>query len=227
MLSDLAAIVDDMVSDAAGRLTPGARDRAIDLAVIQYGKDRPRALLADVVAAPAAEGTPAHLPLPAGWTDGSEALGVEYPVGEMPPRMLSRPAWGTLATPGGSLIAVPAEIGGQTCRLTWTLPHVVSATEDTIPAADREALCWYAAAVLLDQVAAATSGDRSSLMAADQVDQADKSKAYAARAATARRRYHDLLGIDVRRQSPASAIAAPAIAAGSKWGRLLFRRRDG
>lgn len=227
MLADLVALVDDMVSDASARLTPGARDRAIVLAVIQYGKDRPRALLADIVATPAAEGVPAHLPLPAAWADSSEALAVEYPVGMMPPRLLSRPAWGTLPTPAGTLIAVPAEVGGATCRLTWTLPHVVSDSEDTIPAADREAVGWYAAAVLLDQIAAATSGDQSSLMAADQVDQADKSKAYAARAGAARRRYHDLLGIDVRRQSPASAIAAPAIPAGSKWGRLLFRRRHG
>lgn len=225
MIQDLQVLVDDLVRDVVDRLGAPARDRALGLAVTQYGRDRPRVCVTDLAAQ--AEPRPRHLPLPAGWeADASRPLTLEYPIGHVPPRLVPRQAWTILTGPDKQVIGLPDAIApGALCRLGWTLPHRLTGDEDTIPAGDREAVAQYAAAVLLDQVAAMTSGDRSSLIQADAVDHGASGPNYAARAATARRRYHDLLGIDTKRVQAASVTVHPPLASttGGSW--LLYRRR--
>lgn len=225
MLADLQALVGDLVRDVVERLGADARDRALTLAVVQYGKDRPRTRVSDlaVLATPA----PQHLALPAGWdAEASAALTIEHPIGHVPPCLVPAHAWAMLATPAGRVIGLPAGIGAaELCRLTWSLPHELGESVDTIPLQDREAVAQYASALLLDQVAAMTSGDQSSLIQADAVDHKDSAPNYAERARTARRRYHDLLGIDPKRVRPASVTVHPPLPSTTGWGRLLFGRR--
>lgn len=223
MLDDFRALVDDLVRDAAARLDGAARDRAIGLAVVQYGKDRPRIRVSDLAAE---AGSPPRLPLPDGWITGeSAAIQLEHPVGEMPPSLVIRPRWGEIATPDGPVIALPADaVPGAVHRLTWCVPHILSDTEDTVPPSDREAVALYAAAILLDQLAAATSGDADATIQADTVKHGQTGPNHAARAATARQRYHDLLGIDPRRQIPASVTVAPPLPSSRGERRLLNRR---
>ncbi|MDD3444267.1 MAG: hypothetical protein PHS60_02560 [Zavarzinia sp.] len=227
MLADIRLLVDDMVRDVAGRLDQASRDRAIALAVVQYGKDVPRTRVSDLVALPGAVGAAfVHLDLPVGWDDGaSRIVTLEYPAGYMPPRIVPRHCWDLVKTPDSVVIGLPQGLAaGETCRLTWSLPHVVSDVEDTVPETDREALAQYAAALLLDQVASDVSGDQSSTIKADSVDHGATSANFAARARTARARYHELLGIDPKRLRPASATVAPALAATTGQRRLLWRR---
>lgn len=223
MLDDFRALVDDQVRDAAARLGDEARDRALGRAVVQYGKDRPRLLVADIAAI---GGMPPHLPLPDGWVAGeSAAVSIEYPIGAMPPTLMLRPRWGVIATPAGVVIALPQDAAvGKTHRLTFTAPHQLAEDADTVPPADREAVSLYAAAILLDQLAAATSGDQDATIQADSVRHGQTGPNYAARATTARQRYHDLLGIDPKRQIPASVTVAPPLASSTGGGRLLWRR---
>lgn len=229
MLDDLRTLVDDLVRDVVGRLGEAARDRAAGLAVVQYGKDRPRTRVTSAAATKAGDPPVVQLPLPSGWAAGaSSALAIEQPVGHVPPCFLPRHLWAQIETPDGPIIGLPSEIAvGTTCRLTWSLPHVVDETEDTMPTADREAVAHYAAALLLDQAAALTSGDQSSTIHADAVDHDKAAPNYAERARTARKRYHDLLGIDPKRQQPAAVIVQPPLASTTGASRLLFRRSRG
>ncbi|MFZ2868710.1 hypothetical protein [Zavarzinia sp.] len=224
MLADLQDIVGDLVRDAVSRLGDAARDRAIGLAVVQYGKDRPRVIVEDLVSA---AGTPKTLPLPADWLQGqSRALSIEYPIGEVPTSLLPRHLWTVATVPTGEIIALPAEaVTGAAHRLAWCRPHVVSAFEDSIPDQDREAVAQYAAGLLLDQLATLTSGDRESTIKGDSVDHGEAAPNYAARAKTARQRYHDLLGIDPKRLQPASVTVNPPLVSSKGEGRLLWRRK--
>ncbi|WP_020179651.1 hypothetical protein [Methylopila sp. M107] len=227
MLGDLQILVDDFARDVAGRLGEPARDRALQLAVVQYGKDRPRTKVTDVVVG--YSGAVRALELPSGWEIGaSQPLTVEYPVGKMPPAIVPRHLWDVLVTPDGPLIGLPDVIvAGETCRLTWTLPHVLSDSEDTAPPADREAIAQYAASLLFDQAAAQVSGDGLSTIKSDSVDHGEQAPNFGKRAVAARARYHELLGIDPKRVQPASVTVAPSLPSTAGEDRLLFTRRRG
>lgn len=228
MLDDHRQLVDDLTRDFAGRLSEGARDRAIGLAVVQYGKDRPLARVTDLTAAPLGADA-AQLPLPPGWEIGaSQALMIEHPIGCIPPRTIANHTWATLITPTGPQIGLPAgaRVGGI-FRLTWTQPHAVDDVVDTIPAQDREAVAQYAAALLLDQVATMVSGDGSPTIKSDSVDHGEKGPNYAKRAETARARYHELLGIDRKRTRPASVTVSRPLPASTGGERLLNRGHRG
>lgn len=224
MLQDLRALVDDLVRDTVGRLGEAARDRAIGLAVVQYGKDRPRSQVTDIAAQD--DPAPRHLPLPDGWVAGASApLAIEHPIGHVPACHVPRHCWAVLDTPTGTVIGLPPSLPANAlCRLTWSLPHQLGDTIDTVPVADREALAQYAAGLLLDQVAVMRTGDQSSVIRADSVDHGESGPNYAARAAAARKRYHDLLGIDLKRVQPASVTVHPPMPSTTGGGRLLFRR---
>ena len=72
--------------------------------------------------------------------------------------------------------------------------HTLTATESTIPAADREAVCAYAAA-LLEQLAARHAGDSEPAIQADAVARQSLSERYLRIAQGHRARYASLLGV--------------------------------
>ena len=225
MIGDVRALTDDLVRDVVGRVGDAARDRAIGLAVVQYGKDRPRTLVEDIAAI--VDGSPAmsRLPLPADWHSTSVPLSIEHPIGRVPRHLIPKHLWALQATPTGPMLALPEHTAaGLVHRLEYTLPHELTVTVDTVPESDREAVAQYAAAILLDQVSTATAGDTGSTIKSDAVDHGQSGPNYAERARSARKRYHDLLGIDPRRQQPASVTVAPPMPATTGKGRLLFRR---
>lgn len=225
MLADLQELVDDLARDVAGRLGQPARDRAIQLAVVQYGKDRPRTKVVDIAAS--TFGALRKLELPEAWKVGSSApLTIEHPIGGMPPQMVPRHLWDTLFTPDGPVIGLPSGLiaDGALCRMTWTLPHELTDTVDTIPEGDREAIAQYAVSLLLAQQATMVSGDTSSTIKSDSVDHGQSAPNYGKRADAAKARYHELLGIDPKRVQPASVTVAPPLASTTGGDRLLFRR---
>jgi hypothetical protein len=217
MLGDLRTLASDLVRDDVGRVTPAQLDRAIVAAVAQYSRDRPREVVQDAIAAGGGE-----LPLPA----GARVTAVEYPVGRVQPAWVPARDWFHYRAPAGTVLRlrrlVPA---GVAVRLTLSCPHELDEDAGTIPATDHEALASYAAAVLFDQIAATTSGDSNPTIPADAVNHASKPESFAKRAERLRQRYYDLLGIDVRRTRPASAVAVQVVPAGDGGGRLTHRRR--
>jgi len=222
MLADLQTLVDDMVRDDAERIAADQRDRALSLALVQYGRDRPRRIVEDI--AMPANGLIAP-------PDGAHGMiSVEYPVGERPPRFLSPRSWRPYDTPDGAAIMVTAPIAtGETMRVTFAGQHLVDDDEDTIPAEDREAVASYAAAILFDQIAATTSGDGNPTIPADTVNHGQKPENFAKRAERWRQRYYDLLGIDPKRAKAASVLVEtplPSTAGGPRLthGRSRWRR---
>ena len=218
MLGEIQALVDDLVRDDVSRVSPEQRDRAIGLALVQYSKDRPRRVVEDVVSPGGA-----RLAMPAGAT---RVEMVEYPAGQVPPAVLSPAAWGHYHSPTGvDLLFTRSIAPGASVRLTVLRPHVLTADASTVPETDHEALASYTAAVLFDQIAAATSGDSNPTIPADAVNHASKPESFAKRAERLRQRYYDLLGIDVKRTQPASAMAVQPLAASDGGHRITHYRR--
>ncbi|GAB4184219.1 MAG: hypothetical protein OHK0024_24370 [Thalassobaculales bacterium] len=201
-LADIQALVDNLVRDTSGTIASTERDRAIGLAVQRYSTDRPRLEVIDVTAAGGQS-----IDMPEGWIAGfSRLVAVEQPAGEVPPAIWPDDTWRLYQGPAATVIHLARSVAaGASARLTITMPHMVSAEVDTIPAPDREAVACWAAALLLDQLAAAFSGDKISTIQAEVANPVSKGAEYAKRAAAARARYFAELGLDARRNAPASA----------------------
>lgn len=205
-LPDYQALTDDLVRDDSGKITAADRDEAIARAVARYSGDRPRVKVEDLVAADAN-----LLPLPAGWVSEFSALrSIESPVGEVPPRLLDQDRYGLYQEAGQSapnkIMLLDGVALGATLRVAYSARHALDPSTDTIRPDDREAVCAWAAALLLDQLAALFSGDSYSAIQADSVDHGSKAGEYARRAAALRRHYHNLLGIDEKKSVPAGVF---------------------
>lgn len=204
-LTDIQQLVTDLVRDDANKISNAQRDQAVAIAVERYSKDRPRDYVEDVTA-PGGN----LLPLPAGWqADFSQLQSIEQPVGNVPPSMVPNTAWSLYNAPGGLSVMLSIAIGvNATARLTYTIRHQVDGTHDTIPLGDREAVCCLAAASLCDQLASLYSGDTDSTIQADSVNHASKSSEFAKRATALRKRYHDELGIDLKKNVAAGVVVS-------------------
>lgn len=191
-LSDIQTLVQDIARDVAGKVTSEQRDRAIALAVLQLGHDKPRQLVEDLT------GTGSQvLAMPAGWADGDSAVAwIEYPADQLPPSELAAADYAVRRDAvGPRLIFAFAVGGGDTVRVAYSAPHQLDDTTDTIPARQREAVACYAAAWMCDQLAAEYSANTEPTIGADSVDQTAPARSYAARAKTYRARYYELLAI--------------------------------
>lgn len=200
MLADYEQLTDSLVRDDTGKITVADRDDAIALAVLRYGQDRPQIKVEDITA-PGGK----LLDLPPAWqTDFSALNSVEYPIGEVPPTTVD---WQFYETPTVIKIMLASAITlGQSVRMNFTIRHVLDGANDTIRADDREAVCAWAASVLLDQLAALFSGDSDSTIQADSVDHQSKSAEYARRARRMRESYWNKMGVDPKRSVAAAAV---------------------
>ncbi|MFP4004899.1 MAG: hypothetical protein ACLFV8_14080, partial [Alphaproteobacteria bacterium] len=166
MLSDFQSIVDNLVPDPGTLLAAGSRDQAIDLAVLRYSTDRPRPAIEEVTS-PGGE----FLDLPPGWeTDFSVLTEVRNSSG------LELEAELDLTLSGVKIrLASPLTVGAM-AEILYTVRHQVDAGQDTVPLKDREAVCYWAASVLLEQMATLYAGHRQPTVQADSVDFDNKSR---------------------------------------------------
>ena len=221
-LADYQALIDDLVRDDTGKITTADRDEAIARAVARYGKDRPRIKVEDVVA-PGGN----YLSLPAGWQSSFSAIRyIEHPVGNRPATLLDQDSYALYDGPSASEIQlIDAINAGQSVRVNYTIRHTVDGSTDSTPADDREAVSCWAAALLLDQLAAWFTGSSDSSIQAYSFDRRSKGGEYAARAGKLRKRYHDELGIDERKNVAAGVIVDLDTADSQGNDRLLHPRR--
>jgi len=222
-LADYQTLTDKLVRDDTGKIAVADRDEAIARAVARYSKDRPQ-IKAEDAAAPGGN----FLNLPAGWqADFSALRSIEYPIGDVPATLLAQESFGIYLAPTGEKIMLRDAItAGQNARINYTIRHIVSsAPADTIRADDREAVCAWSAALLLDQLAALFSGDSDSTIQADNVDHNSKSREYAARAKSLRARYFDEMGIDPKRNLAAGVVVDLDLADSQGRDRLLHPGR--
>ena len=222
-LADYQALATSLVRDDTGKIANADRDEAIARAVARYSKDRPRAKIEDV-AAPGGN----KLNLPAGWQAGFSAiLSIEYPIGNTPQSLLDQDSYTIYSTPTGDEIKIVSAINAaQQVRMSYTIRHAVDATPaDTIRADDREPVCCWAAALLLEQLAAWFTGSSDSTIQADSVDRRSKGGEYASRAKSLRARYFAELGLDEKRNIAAGAVVDLDAADSQGRDRLLHPRR--
>jgi hypothetical protein len=210
MLDDFRTLVRDMIRDSADRVDAEQVDRALGLAIVQYGKDRPRRVVEDVIS-PGGK----VLDFPAG---ALRVLDIEYPVAEFPTSRLCSDQWSVYEAPNGRQIVLDVStLPASYVRLTVNRPHLLTDSDDTIPDVDREAVASYGAAILFDQMSAATSADGNPTISADAVNHQAKPDNFAKRAERLRQRYYDLLGIDPKRVQAASVNVTVPLA--SSWAR--------
>lgn len=205
-LTDIQSIVDDLLRDDANHISEMQRDTAIVSAIARYSKDRPRDKVEDVACVNGGH----YLELPNAWeTDFSQLKALEYPIGEVPPAFIENQYHALYASPDGLKIQMTYALAiNAIVRVTYTISHVLTIAQDTVPLGDREAVCCLVAASLCDQLASLYSGETDSTIRADSVAHQSKAGEFASRAKTLRKRYQDELGIDAKRNVAAGAVVA-------------------
>lgn len=202
-LADFQTLVDQMVRDSSGKFATADRDNAIAQAVMRYSKDRPRTIVEDLVA-PGGN----LLDLPSGWqADVSELRTIEYPIGNIPPTFIPQDEVTFYQTPAAIKLMLRSAItAGQSVRATYTIGHVLAGAQDTVPAKDREAVCAWAAALALDELAAYFSQISDTTLQVDVADRRSIGAELASRANRFRSRYFDELGVDPKRNVAAGVV---------------------
>lgn len=225
----ILALVADLLAQGVSRVSPAQIDRAVGLALVRYDQDRPRTVVEDV----AGGGT--TLPLPTAWVPGVSALrGIETPPDHLPPADLDADAWMLYQAPDSEQIRLAAALpAGQLARLAYTVPHVLTDGECTVPVGHHEAFACYAAAVLCEQIATSYADNAEATIAADRVDQTSPAREWSIRARSYRTRYFASLGIassggqEAARPQPAGTVAQMDLAPSwsrSARGRWMGRR---
>lgn len=198
MLADLLELTESMVRDESNRLITADKLLAVSLAVSRYSSDRPRHVVEDVVSTGGDT-----LPLPAAWEEESELVTVEWPIGDVPPSLLGASIY---TAPSNRVLrlgdALPA---GAVARCTFSVRHAISDDIDTIPISHREGVAAYAAALLLEQLAAAAINEGDSTISADTTDRRTKSQEYASRARALKGRYADAVGLAASGSAPSAS----------------------
>ena len=219
-ITSYQSTVNALVRDDANRISIEQRDVAIEQAIIRYSKDRPAKKVEDVVA-PGGN----TLPLPSQWQlDFSQLKSVEYPLGRVPPNLISPQDFTLYDTPNGTVIMLRDALPlNEQVRLSYSVMHVVDVTDDTVPTGDQEAVCCLAAASLCDQLASFYSNDTDSTIKADSVNHQTKAAEFAARAKSLRKRYLDELGIDAKKNVAAGVIVG--LESSNSLGRPLLTKR--
>lgn len=178
------------VKDSSDKLDdPTDFENNIAAAIQQYSKHRPRFVCADI---PGQDGP--DIPLPADFTGGfSTVSGIEYPIGTVPETILDREDWRFYRTPTDTFIRFddiqPA--ADEAVRLLYTAQH----SEETIPAADLDAVANLAASYCCRQLAAAFAQTGDPSIQADSVNYRSKSSEFTALAKQLEGLFKSYLGI--------------------------------
>ena len=193
--------IDALLRDSEGDIGEAEHDQALTDAVREYSRHKPDVKVADVTG----EGS-RLIALPPGWEMRlSRIQSLAYPAGIIPPAFITKHEF--YHSPDAIKIVLPFTIGtDERVRVRFTAPHVLDADTDTIPPVDSAAICQYAAAALLDQLAAMRAGDQDSTIASDSVDTQGKADVYRRQATSLRKRFYGHLGVDPNRNPPAGQV---------------------
>lgn len=195
----------------------------VDLAILsakeQYEKLRPRRLSVALAGADdyvyavslLTGGSPAGSYVPG----FSTVLAVHYPyaVGSVLPDPILREFYGEEPLDDEMVLRFRAHMpaAGEQFLVTFTAPHILNATQSTVPAGDDQALMDLAAANCCDMLAAHYAKDVDSSISADSVDRRTKSDTYRSQATGYRRAYETKMGIGT----------AAAVGGGLRYRRLV------
>lgn len=211
-------------------------DEAIRQAVTRYASDRPRELTADIVGTGseyyALTGGGALL---ASWSEGlSQIITIDYPAapvaaGYQPNWLDSSFDWTYYRDQHGIVylrFRTVAPTAAQTARVSYTATHVHSATIDTIPPGDLDAVRDLAASYACQALATKAAATQDSLIAADSTNYRDGQIRFSQQAKAWEDSYKRRMGISDN-EAGASAVADWNRTATTGGPFLTHRRRWG
>lgn len=199
-LADYRTLVADLVQDRDEVASQDAVDRAIAAAVRRYEHHFQRRESVDETAAAGY-----FQALPAGWQGStSELVEIEFPIDQAPKaeitaRLRQRPTELVIELED-------ALAAGDTYRVVYTVPHVVDAVDDSVPAAHRYAVACLAASIVCGLLSAHYATEGAPTIGADVVDHQGKSGRFRSRQRDLEAEFAKALGIS---DKPA-AQGAPA-----------------
>lgn len=193
-LTDYQSKINATVQDDAGHLTTTERDLFLQEAVRRYSKDRPQVKTTDITGAGSF-----NITLPTDWLrDFSSVVSIWYPYKstDQTPLYLERSAWIIVETPTAQVLRLLEDTPStsETLRLTYTVPHTLSATANTIPDADFDAVCDLGSAFYCRALAAKYAQTSDATIGADAVNYRTKSQEYSALAKALAAAYDSHIG---------------------------------
>ncbi|MBF0416993.1 MAG: hypothetical protein HQL86_01935 [Magnetococcales bacterium] len=204
-LTDLQSMVRRMTRTDEATITAEDIDAAIRTAVWRYSNERARVMVAEIRVADGPV-----FALPDGWEIGFSSLAtIERGEGGMEGEPLPLSVLRIEETATGWRMRLTGPVDTSVLRLRYTVPHRVTQTEDTLAQREWEAVSTYAAAHLLEQIAAAKSGDVDSSLGADMASRSTPAQEFAARSKQLFARYREMIGTRTERTIPAGVVVAP------------------
>lgn len=193
LLVDYQTRLDQILKEQAGDLVQGDKDAAIQNAVDAHSRFRPQKKIFDSLG-----NNEFDMDLPTDWEkDFSVIDKVEFPAGERQPIYLEDEDWQIYEDTAGQVLRLlndtPTAL--QTARITYSVRHVVSETEGTIPDAHFEGVCHLAAAFALQSLANKYQALGDSTIGADSIDHKSKASEARANATAERKLYTDHMGL--------------------------------
>ncbi len=223
-LADFQTLVDDLVRDKDQVVSSTERDLAIANAVVRFSEVRPREIVTDEIQA---GGRGYRVALPSEWVDDTSDLrSVEYPVGTTPdPDYLPMSSVSLYRTPSGQQISLPCSVSdGETVRVTFTVPHTLDVSTDTIPEKARAAVCYLAASIICDQLANHYATEGEPTLGADTVEHKTKSDRFRSRAKDLKERFDDFADVSEPGVKPALSVGDMDRPLQVGWDRLFHGR---
>lgn len=202
---NLIDLIRSKVKDDSGKLSdPDDLTSACTEALNRYSKARPLEVVVDI------PGAGTHdVDLPTDWIEGfSSIIQVEYPVDQVPARIIERRFCQLYAAPTGKKLRIWTinPTAAEMVRQTYTILH----SEDSVPVVDLEAVANLAASICLRQLAAAFGQTSDSTIQADTVNYRSKADEFRRLADSFEGLYKSHLGIkDNDTVAAASTVAAP------------------
>lgn len=219
--------VDQTVKDTASKLTSDERDNWIQEAVKIYSKHRPRVVVKDITG----DGTYDYSISTslASWIKGFSIIkSIEYPADERDPSYLEDDEYAVYEKEAGQYLRLFADMPSaiEKIRVAYTALHILSESQDTVPAIDEDAICNLAASLCSQALASVYAATSDSTIGADSVNYRTKSQEYSSRAREQKKIYLEHLGIKEGEVAPSSAVTDMSMNYPGGGDRLTHPRRD-
>lgn len=204
-------------------------DQALDAALAEFSRDRPRSVVVEVTGAGSFDVLLSSVgsagPPSSQWSDGwSHLESVVYPYvstsRELP--TLEPDAYGVIQLPAGPTLrfAAATPAASEKALLTFTRPHELTSATSTVPDGLEEALVNLAAAFGFEQLAAYYAQATDSSISADVVDHRGRSSEYQQLAKVFRSRYYTAVGRGVDGKVQTAAAASAIVDLDRRFGNL-------
>jgi hypothetical protein len=176
----------DRLDESGALVAPDDYDRCIAAALRKYSKDKPYQVIEDIPG----DGT-AQYDIVLGWSpEYSHIVSIEYPVGDVPPTVLSDDQYSLISQSG--TLRLSFRLGtNDALRITYTAIR----SADDVPEIDVGAFCFLTASYCLELLANQFVQSADSTINADVVNYRSKSSEATARAKRLMALYMDAIGL--------------------------------